>query len=257
MIVICVGDSYTDGTELWEEQNVPEYCLMTPDIARSNMVYNPTTDVLRKDLTYTGFMKKMRTDWSIHNFGKGGASQQMITENMFNNFVRIRMEYPNEKIVCVMQDTFRNRMTFCSSQKYQLEGLNVDKIDIHTKHYPETSELVSYIKKFIDEETLATQFYSQAFIMRDFFKKLNIPFLNFSFYNHAYTYRFDMSEKIRAMKSEYIKTIDIFPTGALQRAYDYYRIKEKDAVLPSWHLKGRYHEIIANDLVDYIEDKFL
>jgi hypothetical protein len=255
MIVIFAGDSYTEGVELWEEKNISGYALMTSDEARLVVTYHQANEDERRDLTYTGFIKKLRPNWEIHNVGKGGASQQMIAENLFNHYVKLKWQNPTEKIVCVMQDTFRHRMTFYSSQKYQVEGLNVDKIDNHKYFYPETTDLVDYVKKFVDEETLATQFYSQSFMIRDFFEKLNVPFFNFSFYNHEYTYRGNESQKFVSMKREYLETNEIFEMGALQRVYDYYDINERRAVLPNWHLKSRYHEIVAEDLVKHIEGK--
>lgn len=255
--VIVVGDSYTEGDELWEELNVLNYSSMSIDDARQNSVYNFTTDTIRRELSYTGIIQKLRPEWEIFNFGKGGASQSIIIDNAFNQYIQLKERFPMDKIICVMQDTFRTRLTFFSSKKMRREGMNVDNIDNQLRNHPETKELVSYVKTFVDDDYSATQFYYQLFSIRNFFKLASVPLVNFSFINHEYTYRYDTNSNVSKMKKEYLKHSILYPMGGLQRVYDYYQIKENDARLPGLHLQGKYHNLIANDLINYIENNFI
>lgn len=255
--IIVVGDSYTDGTELWEEVNVANYCTMSPDKARNAQIWNTKTDRERKNLTYTGYIKALKPDWEIFNFGKGGASQSMIAANAYSNYARLKNQYPDDKFVCIIQDTYRNRFTFYSHKKKSYEGLNCDKLDSHKKNYPETADLVKFAEKFLNDENLGVQFYTQAMGIQEFFRMQDVPYVNFSFYNHAYRYREDKLDNLNIMKEHYLKHLEIFPNGALERVYEYYNTNEMNSVLPHWHLKGQYHEIVAKDLVEHIERKLL
>lgn len=255
--ILVVGDSYTEGDELWEELNVPNYSSMTIDDARQHSVYNSVTDGIRRGLTYTGIIQKLRPEWEVFNFGKGGASQLIIVDNAFNQYLQIKERFPDDKIICIMQDTFRTRLTFYSSKKMRREGMNVDNINNQLRNHPESKELIGYVKTFLDDEYSATQFYYQLFNLRNFFKLSSVPFINFSFINHEYTYRYDTNSNISKMKKEYLKHSTLYPMGGLQRVYDYHQVKENDTRLPGLHLKGKYHELIASDLVNYIENNFI
>lgn len=256
--ILFFGDSYTGGDELWEEKNIPGYSTMTRENAAKVSYPGTYEAAIRKDLTYTGFIRKMRPDWEILNAATGGSGQSLIVANAYSNYSRIKAIYPDEKIICVVQDTFRNRFTYLHKRGNHYFGLNVDHTQNHLMRYPEEKDLVKFANTFLNDENLGTQFYAQSFGIMEFFRSANVPAVNFSFYNHELIYADDEPGKnIDLLKQEYVRQMKIFPKGAVQRILDYYDVTPEIASLPGHHIKHQYHEIVANDLVAYIETNLL
>lgn len=259
--LLVFGDSFTEGTELWEEQNVPGYSSMTAKEALCIANNDPEIISLRRTLSYTGVIKNLRPDWKIVNLGKAGASQTMIVSSAYTQYSVDKKQHSTDKIICIVQDTFRTRYTYYSNIYRMYQGLNTDHLDIHLRNHPESKDLIEFSKKYHNEEIFATQFYANSFGLMEFFKKNNVPYINFSFLNHKgrydYDYPDDPNSILDIMKTEYMKYQTFYPNGAIKRVCDYYNVKMKDALLPSWHLKRQYHELIGNDIVAYIENNLL
>jgi hypothetical protein len=258
MKILFFGDSYTGGDELWEEQNIPNYSTLSQKAASKVTLPGIQHSIERKELTYTGFIKKMKPDWEIFNFGFGGAGQSMISANAYSNYTRLKTIYPDDKFICIVQDTFRNRFTYYNNKGKHYFSINADNPRAHLDNYPDTKDLVKFTETFLNDENLGVQFYCQSMGVMEFFRSMGVPALNFSFYNHELIYNDDEKDlAVDIMKQEYLKNLKLFPTGAVQRIMDHYKITSEQASLPGHHIKHQYHEIVAKDLVEYIETNMI
>lgn len=254
--LLCFGDSHTFGDELWEEFNVPGYTSMSHEDSIKHLTFNEHIKYARQNLTYVGFIRSKKPNWQVHNFGRGGFSQSAITMEVVKRVSAIKKMYPEDQLICSIQDTYRTRYTYHNPKNRLYEGLNTDQPEKNVQHHPEVKDLVIYAERFLNEELLATQFYCSSLGIKEWLKQQCIPNFNFSFYEHSHHYNNDEGA-LDILKQEYLKGVSIFPRGAAIRAMKYYGITNDELKLPGYHIKHRYHEIIADDIINYIETSIL
>jgi hypothetical protein len=254
MIIVCVGNSHTAGIELWEENNIPNYCTMNQEDAWNSLYYADNIEDERKDLTYSGFIKELKPDWKVFNFAEPAAGQFQISMTIVNKFNDIKKAYPDDEIVVLSQDTYRSRFTYLSSRTNDYEGIPLNKVDAYLlKQNPDSAEVLRFTDKYITDEQMAFNFYFSCFGARSYIESLGATILNFNIYNHIAKYKNDTNENIVSLKNKYLNHLQVFPKGVTYRIKEIFGITRKDMTLPCWHLKHQYHEIIAKDFIDYIE----
>lgn len=255
MIVICVGTSHTAGIELWEEKNVPNYCTMTEEQAWNNLYYGDVEEE-RKDLTFTGFLKKMKPDWKVFNFAQPSAAQIQVAMTSINKFNEMKQLYPEEEIIVVSQDPFRHRFTYFNSRTQDYEGVATVKInDYILQQNPDSFEVQEFINKYITDDQIACNYYLSCFGVNDYIESSGGTVIHFNFYNHEAKYKDDTNQYVISLKNKYLNSLQLYPNGVTYRIRELFKITRQEMILPCWHIKQQYHEIIAEDIVRYIESR--
>jgi hypothetical protein len=186
----------------------------------------------------TDIIKKSKTDWCVENYAKSRSGQSLIAATAYSNYTRLKQMHPDDKYICVIQDTTRNIFTYHDPKTKQYSGMNIDNIAQHLKDAPHTKDLAKFGVKFLNDENLGTQFYASCFGIAEFFRCYDVPLLSFTAYDHEEKYKNDdpKLENIAIMKEMYLKSQEIFPQGALKF--------------------GTTTEV-ANELIKHIERKLL
>lgn len=256
--LLCFGDSFTFGDELWEEQNVYGYANMTYEMAMKRLAYSDEISKIKNSLTYAGFIANKKPNWIVHNFGVSGYSQMATTLSIIKQVTQLKEEYPNDLIICSLQDTYRTRYAFHSSNHGRYVGFNPNSPKMDLLYHPEIKDFAIFTNIFLNEEILATQFYCSSLGIKEWLKHQNIPSLNFAFCDHTRLYHYDVKDSaLDIMKQEYLEGVSLYHNGAIVRASEYYGLAEHELKLPGHHIKHKYHEIVADDIIEYIEANIL
>lgn len=175
-------------------------------------------DVYLEQAGIVDIIKRSKPEWMVENYAKAKSGQSLISATAYSTYTRLKVMHPDDKYVCIVQNTTRNVFTYFDPKVKQYMGMNVDNLTQHHKEFPHTKDLVKFGGKFLNDENLGVQFYSSCFGLTEFFKCYEVPLITFTAYDHEEKYRNDNSklENIAIMKEIYLKNQAIFPNGAVK-----------------------------------------
>lgn len=286
MIIVCAGDSFTYGMELWEEQYEPGYKDLTdPKIAGPistnegirinqyedkikkiiknrlclktdktlNLILSDVCDIIknnaeiivgkiqteRNKLTYVYKLGEYFNCKSI-NLGRNGSSQIDTIQRTIRKISRLRVLYPNEKIVCVMQNTSiprvwignnksRNRSLLLSSTE---QGQSIEQRLLE-------NEIKMIYMKYIPESLMMTDYFLQILAMQHFCEKNNIQLIQF----FATKQHIQLDKKFNNIISESAECI-------LDK-----KLLGKKYKLPMQHFNCESHNLISDWLIDEMKKR--
>jgi hypothetical protein len=232
MIIVCAGDSFTAGAELWEEKNVPGYTLITDPYEAYKIIRSISNDndLERRDLTYSGHLKNILC-CEVLNLGISGASQLEILQNLCVALNKIRKNNPNESILCIHQMTEKYRLWLYNNIYNKNFSIIIPSI-IETHHGDklEAYEIQNVCIDFIDERILEDNYYLQILAVKYVCNILNIDFLEF-----------------KLLQQEEIQ-------NDLSINWFYDKLGTTEVLLPSGHLNCEAHKHIAEWLIDKMKN---
>lgn len=245
MILVCSGDSFTHGMELWEEKHMPGYTeIKTQKEAFAVRDRTLTNEDARLKLAWPHSLAQLLSCSSI-NVGEDGCSELSITQKTIKKLSEVRQEFPKEKIICVMQDTELERI-WIWYEKFKI-NLNMSVASLES-YYPgdklEAYELKNIYLTRQPGEMLLSEYYLQGLAVRNFCVNNDIQFLHFQMFRNwkktDYQFKnleFSMIEKL------YLDPKYTVKDNMSAMLVDYYQ--HDNFVLPGLHVNCEAQTIIA------------
>lgn len=259
MIIVCAGCSFTYGSELWEEKYTPGYLdIKTQYDAFVSTRFTKHTDKMeqeRRELSYTGTFKK-QLGCQVINVGIGGGSQQEIVQKLLTTLITVKKDNPNERIVCVLQDTFPNRSWIWQEQFRQNFSIALSQIELW---YPgdklEAYELKDLFMKYIPEELMHSEYYMSSLAVQGYCNNNDIGFMHFHIWDRQYaiiTKTFDMTNLWEAFFDERYCVQE----PMLLKLNEHYN-HSREFYLPGLHINCEAQEIMGGWLIEEMRKRNL
>jgi hypothetical protein len=257
MIIVCSGDSFTHGMELWEEKNAPGYT----ELKTQKDAFDATNKSLdiedeRLKLTWTESLRN-HFDCMVINLGQDGSCQLSMTERTITKLLSLRKQYPNEKMVCVMQDTQLERVwLWCDEFEKNLNVIVSGAETFFPGNKLEAYQLKNIYLTMHPGEMLLSEYYLQGLAVRNCCLRNNIDFLHFQMFRDwkKSWYKFDelMFEEIENLYFDPKFTIEKSMTQMLIAHY-----KHNDFTLPGKHVNCAAQQVIGNIIADELKNRGL
>lgn len=271
MIIVCSGCSFTHGAELWEEKHIPFYVqannldegakIATTFFDKFNDFKGMYGDIetQARELSYSGSIKSL-TGHKVINIGKGGASQQEISQKTLTTLTRLKKDNPDEKIVCIMQDTSPDRIWIKDRDPKRvlhgpINGLKSYVLPLLDRYYYdklEAYEIKDAYMKYSTIEQMHMDYYLQSAMVQNFCLNNDIKFLHFIMW--------DNQHKIDNPKLDMSFIYDMFfddryciPVAMVYKLEDHYG--NKKFYLPGLHVNCDSHKLIGKWLVKEMQDR--
>jgi hypothetical protein len=253
MILVCSGDSFTHGMELWEEKNVPGYTeLKTKEEALDAKVKTLDNEEARLQLTWP-YALAQKLNCRSFNIGEDGCSEHAISQKTINKLNKIRNEFPYEKIVCIMQDTQLERVwLWCDEFEKNLNvivsgaetffpGNKIDGYEI--KHIYLTKQ---------PTEMLLSEYYLQGLAVKNFCINNDIDFLHFQmFRNWKRDDQWNKTVELSMIEKIYFDPNHTVKDNMTNMLVEYYQ--HNNFVLPGLHVNCEAQKIIAKLLFEELK----
>jgi hypothetical protein len=217
MIIICAGDSFTHGAELWEEKNVPGYLTMTASEAlqvQESESYNVDihnhnyktiiTEGLLNDQSLSEILKLVKTSRKTHiidrnlerkfysysnviskllncdaiNIGISGGSQLEIISKIYSTISSVRKNNPFEKLILIAQHTSVGRVWLGKSTNASLI-LTSSPQNFKAFSKIDFYEIQNSYMKYYDENIQETEYDNQLLSVRKICRDFEIPLVQF------------------------------------------------------------------------------
>jgi hypothetical protein len=253
MILVCSGDSFTHGMELWEEKNVPGYTeLKTQQDAFNAKVKTLETEEARLKLAWPHALGELLNCRAM-NVGEDGCSELSITQKTIKKLAAVKKEFPNEKIVCILQDTELERIWIW----YDEFKINLNMSIVSLSSYYPGDKLEAYELKNIyltkqPTEMLLSEYYLQGLAVKNFCANNDIDFLHFQMFRNwkrddywIKTIELSMIEKLYFDPKH---TVNDNMTNMLVEYYQH-----DNFVLPGLHVNCEAQKIIAKLLFEELK----
>jgi hypothetical protein len=259
VIVVCSGCSFTHGMELWEEKNVPNYVdaknkMIACELSQKFLAVKEYefTEEKSRNLSYTGTLKSL-LNCEVLNIGKGGSSQQEIAQRTIVELSKLKKSNPDEKIICIVQDTSPDRVWL---RQEQLNG-NKSFVLPSIEHYYEGDKIDAYqIKdaymKYSTLEQMHLDYYMQSAMIQSYCTSNDIEFMHFIMWNNQH--------RTTESNIDMLPIHDLFfddkyciPVAMIYKLEDYFG--HKNFYLPGLHVNCESHEIIGKWLVEEMQER--
>jgi hypothetical protein len=216
MIIICAGDSFTAGAELWEEKHIPGYVSMSfrqalaeqmvetksvdiykiklSSIIKTELSRKPLQEIIedvsnlrknfvfdrtpqRQEYSYSGIIKNL-LGCKVINIGISGGSQLEILSKIVSTLYSLRKINADEKIILIAQHTSMGRAWLGQNKNSSLV------LSSSPMHFNELSDLDFYeIKhihmKYNTEEFQKIEHHNQLLTIMNICSNLNIHLIQF------------------------------------------------------------------------------
>lgn len=258
MILYFNGDSFTYGAELWEEANIPGYATLTnrKDAEALQKVDNKDVNAKCRDLSYTGWFKEQYPTERIINDGASGSSQIHTVYRSIAALTKLRKENPDEKIVCILQDTSPDRVwMYVPPWKWYSSYVIPSMDQYHPMGTKEGLRTQEFFLDYYPPERLLYEHFLVTAALKHACTKLNIEFFHWriwqshidatkidqldfdflldDFFDPSNTYNYDMVSSLQSVANDNNEKIE----------------------LPGGHFKLKYQPILAKLLHDVLIDK--
>jgi hypothetical protein len=244
MIIVCAGDSFTHGIELWEEKNVPGYCDITDPVKASHLanstVCDKRIDAERRSLSYCGSIQKL-LGCEVINIGLGGASQVEIVKRAIETLHSLK----DKKVVCLLQNTFIDRVWLWNTRS--LKNFSVmlpDPESSYNLYKWHAMDIVSAYMKYIPEDLLRTEYYMQSLALQNFCHGRGIGFLSFNMWYHNFIEKSFTDSAMNCM----MDTRNCVEEPIMWTLQKYFIGENFE--LPGLHFNGEAHQLIGEWLVE-------
>jgi hypothetical protein len=263
-IIVCSGCSFTHGSELWEEKNVFGYKDIKSQyeafIATKDIPFNPVIDETRRNLSYTGTIQK-ELGCTVFNIGHGGSSQQEIMQKTITSLSNLKKSYPKEDIVCIMQDTFPNRLWIWQEQFGKNFSIALSQIeqwypgaDSDSNKQLEAYEIKDLLIKYVPEELMHSEYYMQSLAVQNYCLSNNIKFMHFHIWDKQYEIQTKNMDMNLLWESFFDETYCVKDT-MLIRLERYFG--DRSFYLPGLHMNCHAHEVMGKWLVEELKQRGL
>jgi hypothetical protein len=252
MIIVCAGDSFTAGTELWEEKNVPGYIdIKNPKqalvVSKKTYLENQICDEDRKKLSYTNYLADSK--YNVINLGISGSSQIDSIQRAIIAISKIRENNHYEKIVCILQNTNSNR-TWIWNDK-----IKCNDSFIMTKFSPkfdlsDAIEIRSTLLKYSLDDYINQEFYLQILALHHYCAKQNINFVHFDMVDKQHEYTISSH---RLLKQNALLEKFHIKDSMYKKLYSHFN--DDTFLLPSMHFNCDSHKLIAYWLMDELRKR--
>jgi hypothetical protein len=256
MILYFNGDSFTHGAELWEEANIPGYAKMTKKQALEAMNHRWDLGAARADLSYTGWFKKEYPQHTVINDGMSGSSQIAIVYRSITALAKLRAENPNERIVCVIQDTSPDRVWlfykkfgwYCSHVLPECEKYHPDGIIAGLK-------MKEYYLDYYPAERLLFEHFLVTSSLKYTCQNLNIEFYHWRIWQAHYDAVNTDVLKLDHMKEDFFDSATCYPTDLVDLLQRDAHIAKDPLELPGGHFKIKWQPVLAQKINKFLIEK--
>lgn len=278
MIIICAGDSYTEGMELWEEKYVPGYreidrksafelsnsfdneyyttvfewdkylteqchSLLSDDVDVKKLLDKisderklaglHTLEEKRKqlhELTYSGVIQTI-LNCKMFNTGRNGSSQISSVQRAIIQIKKLQKLYPDEKIICILQNTFPNRIWIKDEKSEGNRNFLLSSFVGNTTL--SDAEIITLYMKYVPDLLMDSEFKYQALSLQKYCVDNDIKFLCFN-----------------------VASEDIVSELSLKHSLSYRLSRcRTNFILPCGHYDIESHKLTAYWLVEEMKDR--
>lgn len=251
MIIVCAGDSFTYGMELWEEKNVPEYLNIKTQQEAFKVhaaIEDNSIETQRFKLAFSGHIEHI-LGCKVYNVGKIGSSELDSVQRAVIKLAELKNQYPNEKILCLLQDTGTHRFWIWHYFFEKMMSMSLPNLE---QYWPGGKEEAFNIKeiylKYQPNELIYDNFYMSQLALQKYCIDNEVEFLHF----HVYSNHVDSSDGI-GLEREFFNRqfyIDNSMTSRLESHFG-----DKRFYLPGMHVNCEAHKLIASWLVEEMKDR--
>lgn len=258
MIVICSGDSFTHGMELWEEMNIPNYAtaktheeglsLVKIFFTINNIGFENIEDHAR-NLTYSGTIKNLLS-CKVVNIGKGGSSQQETAQLTISTLTKLKKENPNETIICIMQDTSPDRIWI--KNKDNLKSYVLPSIEKYYDNKIEAYEIKDIYMRYSTLEQMHLDYYMQSAMVQRFCLNNDIKFMHFIMWNNQHRTT-ESNIDMLYIHDLFFDDRHCIPVAMIYKLEDHYN--NKDFYLPGLHVNCESHKLLGEWIVEGMKER--
>jgi hypothetical protein len=223
MIIYFDGDSFTHGAELYEEVHVPGYIRaksVKDALAMSTMVAPfDEQDMERRDLTYTGWFKRQYPAATILNHGHSGSSQMNIAHRTIDTITRLRQENPDEKIVCVIQDTTPDRVWLWDERHEAYYDFIVPCPQFHPNSQGEGYKIQKFYMENMTQERMHFEYFAVSNSIKYHCIKNNVGYYHWRIADSFYRQILTPYLKLDAITADFFDPADSFEHQMSEMVY--------------------------------------
>ena len=253
MIIVCSGDSFTHGMELWEEQNVPGYTKIKNQ-KDAFAIKNTSLKIEdeRLALTWPKHLGDI-VNCQIINIAEDGGSEHSITQKTIETLGILRKTKPHEEIVCIVQDTQLERIWIWCREFEK----NINVLMSGTETFYPGDELAGYELKNIfmtnqTNELILSEYYLQSLSVKHFCDAAGIRFFHFQMFkdwkdDSNLNYNIEFSK----LESTYYDIKHMMRDNMASTLIQYYG--HNNFVLPGLHVNCEAQKIIAKKVFNELK----
>lgn len=277
MIVVCAGDSFTYGAELWEEKHVPNYKNFTFEQANKERSYAQMMDdahaqkvaslveknlgeddidgmiaeILksrklkrldrerdRKDYAYSSHLRQ-QLSCEVHNIGISGGSELAIFAATVQKIYELRKLNPNRKIILVMQHTAVERIWVGRENNFSLIMSHDYSPNRHVTELEFYETKYTYLSYLTKKQNML-EYDMQLFAIMKICEDLKINLVQF-FTMFDCEHNFISNHESCLTKNMSKKLLNYYSDGRY--------------LLPMKHFTCESHELIAKWIVDHMKSR--
>lgn len=255
MIIVCSGDSFTHGMELWEEKYVPGYIKIKTQ-KEAFEVKNTSLNIENERLSLA-WPKHLGDiiNCEIINIAEDGGSEHFITQKTIETLGLLKKTKPCEEIICIVQDTQLERIWIWCKEFEK----NINVLMSGTETFYPGDELDGYELKdvFMTKQTgemLLSEYYLQSLAVKHFCDRLDIKFLHFQMFKDWK----DETHKIAAIEFSNLERIVFKPKHMVQlnmaeKLINHYG--HNNFVLPGFHINCNAQKVVANMIYEELKTR--
>lgn len=257
LIWVASGCSFTEGQELWEEKNIPNYTNLDNPIEAYNVAKRFSSDNSkikaqkfieneRTNLTYTQHLKNT-FNCEMHNIGKGGSSQVDIVSRTIKKLAEVRKNNPESKIVCTVQDTSLDRIWIWQEKQKELCSFVLPVLDKFYKgKLLEALEIKEAYVKYISEQVMHMEYYMQSLAIQNYCSKNDISYLHFHMWDNQHSF----DESLKILKELFFDETYCIAESMVSKLKNHYG--DEQFYLPGLHVNCASHKLIAKWLEEEV-----
>jgi hypothetical protein len=256
MILYFNGDSFTHGAELWEEKHVLNYASLSPSAARMAGMYKPEVSDLMKDLTYTGRFKEKYPEHVIINDSYTGSSQMAIASRAINSLHKLRKENPNEKIVCVIQNTSAQRIFVKDLTQEQYRNYSINNLKhCHQSGESKGLQMQEFILEHYPHQRLVFEYFAIQQSIKYYCSKLNIDFFHWCVWPIPEEIIKTGELNLKYMAKDFFDDRYTYPGDLLSEMENEAKLANEPLELPGHHWRIKWHQVLADKIDNFLKSK--
>lgn len=256
MIIVCAGDSFTEGAELVEENINPEYAkLSLKDAAKfSKKMWKEgkISDSYAKSLTYAGHLEKT-LNCKVINVGLSGSSEIDIIQRMIVTLSKTKKKYPNEKLVCILQDTDPNRIWLWDKHFMQNKSYSITYIEDRMKNKIDAYSIKDVTLTYWSQELQYSEFIMQILAVQHYCSSQSIKFIHFGICKNDIPPPTDIESVLYMKSSNLYESYSNDQYCAEESVKDKLKMHYNNFLLPGLHVNCESQKQIGEWLISYMK----
>lgn len=253
MIIVCTGDSFTAGAELWEEKNILGYTdIKTPhealQVANEAYLKFKPDESRRKELTYTKFLEN-NLSCQVINLGVSGSSEIDSVQRAILQIYELRKKYPLEKIICLLQNTNINRVWLWKNSTKSNKSHILPIAENTTDSLEESYDIKNIFLNHATEQQLYSEYVCCILSLQMMCDRLDVNFLHFNM-NENSIIPTTLPGSILYMNSNVLNNTflkNCIEECMIERFFRFFG--DRNFLLPGYHMNCESHEIMGRWIV--------